>query len=143
MPKSNYLDSAILELLFNGTPIPNLADNAGTSPLLFLYQSLHTASPGAAGDQSSNEAAYPGYARVPWARSSGAWVPTAQQVNPNMVVSFPAASGATSEVETYWGIGTESTGSGRLLYFGTITPSIPMSNGVIPQLSPLSVVTES
>ena len=58
MSKSNAYETAILELLFNATPIANIADNAGTSPLTNLYVSLHTADPGETGTATTNECAY-------------------------------------------------------------------------------------
>ncbi len=55
---------------------------------------------------------------------------------------FPAAT-AGSETKTFWGIGTASTGAGTLLYSGSITPSIVVSNGVTPELTTSSTATES
>jgi len=142
VPKTNTWAADVLDLLFNAVPIANIADNAASSPITNLYVSLHTASPGVSGNQTTNEAAYTGYARVAVARSSSGWVLTGETINPNAVISFPAATGGT-ETETYFGIGTASSGSGVLLYFGTITPNIAVSTGVTPQLSTASSVTES
>ena len=52
MSKSNYLETALLQMIFNGTAIANLADNAGVEPLDVLYVSLHTADPGETGTAS-------------------------------------------------------------------------------------------
>jgi len=142
MPKSNYLDNAFLTLLFNGTSIPNLADGPGTAPLTSLFVALHTANPGPAATQDANEAAYPGYARVPVARSGGGWVVGAELVNPSASIVFPAATGG-AETETYWSIGVAIAGATEILYYGTITPSIAVALGVTPELSTASVVTES
>src|SRR5262245_35265390 len=54
--KANTFDNDLLKLIFNATPIANIADNAATSPLTNLYLSLHTADPGAGGNQTTNEA---------------------------------------------------------------------------------------
>ena len=59
-----------LKLLFQGTAVANIADNAAASPLTNLYAALHTADPGAAGNQTTSEASYSGYARVAVARTS-------------------------------------------------------------------------
>ena len=45
MSKSNAFESALLALIFNGTPIPDLADNDATTPATTLTVALHTADP--------------------------------------------------------------------------------------------------
>jgi len=142
--KSDYLENALLALIFNATAAANIADNAAASPLTNLYVSLHTADPTDAGNQTSSEAAYTGYARVAVARTSGGWTvsgtsPTS--VSPVATISFPAAT-AGSETETFFGIGTASSGAGHLLYAGAISPTIAVSNGVTPQLTTASTITE-
>lgn len=66
--------NALLRHYFHNERIENFGDLAGLrgSPIAgSLFVSLHTAAP--AGGQSSNEAAYTGYARVPIARNDVAW----------------------------------------------------------------------
>lgn len=140
--KGNTFDADLLKLIFNATAISLIADNTATTPLTNLYVSLHTASPGATGNQTTSEAAYTGYARVAVARTSGGWTITGQSVSPVATVAFPAAT-AGSETETFFGVGTASTGAGKLLYFGAISPTIAVANGVTPQLTTASTVTES
>lgn len=109
-----------LKLLFQATAIANIADNAASAPLTNLYLSLHTADPGAGGNQTTNEAAYTSYARVAVARTSGGWGVTGSVTNLAALTSFPAATGG-SESEWFFGIGTvASTGTGKLLYSGPI-----------------------
>ena len=132
----------LLKLVFQSTPVANLADNAATSPLTNLYISLHTADPGVAGAQNTSEAAYTGYARVAVARSAVGWTVTGNSVSPAATIVFPAAT-AGSETETFWGIGVAATGAGTLLYSGSITPGIVVSNGVTPELTTSSTATES
>lgn len=140
--KGNTWAADILALLFNATPVANIAINATSSPLTNLYVSLHTASPTAGGSQTSSEAAYTSYARVAVARTSGGWTITGESVSPVSTIVFPAATGGT-ETEAFWGIGTLSSGAGVLLYFGAISPTIVVSNGVTPELTTASTVTES
>lgn len=141
--KGNTFSNDLLKLILNATAIANIADNAASSPLTNLYFSLHTASPGAAGTQTTNEAAYTSYARVAVARTtSGFTASSSQSSSPVATVGFPAATGG-SETETYAGLGTASSGAGKLLYFGTVTPNIVVSNGVTPQLTTASTITES
>jgi hypothetical protein len=141
MSKSNVLENEILDLLFNGTPIPNLADNASTAPLTELYVALHTADPGEAGDQTANEAAYTSYARVAVARTAGGWTVNGSTVNPTANIDFPQATGG-SETITHWSIGKATSGASDIMYYGTVTPNIAVSNGVTPSLTTASSVTE-
>ena len=138
---SGEFANSLLKLIFNATAYANMADNASSSPFTNLYVSLHTASPGASGSQTTNEAAYTDYARVAVARTSGGWTVTNNAVVPAATITFPAASGG-SETETYFGIGTSSSGAGNLLYFGAISPTIVISNGVTPQLTTSTTISE-
>jgi hypothetical protein len=140
--KSSTFDNDILKLIFNATPIANIADNAATSPLTNLYVSLHTATPAVGGNQTTNEATYTGYARVPVARTTGGWTVTGSSVSPAATISFPAAT-AGSETEAFFAVGTALTGTGKILYFGAISPTVAMANGVTPQLTTSSTITEA
>lgn len=141
MSKSNSLEASILGLLFNATPIANIADNAATSPLTNLYVSLHTADPGEAGSQTTSEATYTSYARVAVARTSGGWVLTGSSISPAAAITFPEATGGTNTI-THFGIGTAASGAGVLLYSGTVTPNLSVSTGVTPLLKTTSTITE-
>ncbi len=141
MSKSNTFENDWLKLVFNATAIANIADNAAASPLANLYVSLHTADPGEAGDQTTSEVAYTSYARVAVARTSGGWTVTANSVSPVATVGFPAGTGGAGTA-THFGVGTASSGAGKLLYSGTITPSIVCGNGITPQLTTASTITE-
>lgn len=129
----------LLKLIFQGTAIANIADNAASAPLTNLYWSLHTADP-SAGNQNTSEAAYTSYARVAAARTSGGFTVSTNTVVPAATVGFPAATGG-SETETYAGIGTASSGTGKILFAGSISPTIVVSNGVTPQLTTASTLT--
>lgn len=142
MAKGNTWSADMLKLLFQAVAVANIADNAGSSPLTSLYVSLHTANPGAGGNQTTSEAAYTGYARVAVARTTSGWSISGETISPVSNIVFPAATGG-SETETYFGIGTASSGAGVLLYSGTITPNIVVSNGVTPELLAASTVVES
>jgi hypothetical protein len=141
MSKSNAFENDLLELIFNGVAIANLADNAASSPLTNLYVSLHTADPGEAGDQSTNEATYTSYARVAVARTAGGWTVTGNSVSPVANIDFPAATGGSGTI-TYFGVGSASSGAGVLYYSGTVTPNISVTAGVTPRLTTASTITE-
>lgn len=117
--KGNTISADWLKLLFRATAIANIADNAASSPLTSLYFSLHTADPGAGGNQTTNEAAYTSYARAAVTRDSSGFGITSQTISPVANVAFPAATGGT-EVETHWSVGTASSGTGKILYSGPI-----------------------
>jgi len=139
--KSNVFENDLLKLIFNGTAISDIADNDATSPLTNLYVSLHTADPGEAGNQSTSEIAYTSYARVAVARNSGGFVVTDNSVSPAAAINFPAGTGGAGTA-THFGIGTDASGAGKLLYSGTVTPNIVCGNGITPQLTTASTITE-
>jgi hypothetical protein len=141
MSKGNTFETDILGLIFNGTPIANLADNAAVSPLTNLYVSLHTADAGEAGSQTTSEAAYTSYARVAVARTSGAWTVASGSVSPVANIDFPIATGG-SETERYFAIGTAASGAGKILYSGAITPNIAVTTNTLPRLTPSTAITE-
>lgn len=141
MSKGNTFENDFLKLVFNATAIANMADNAATSPLTNLYVSLHTADPGEAGDQTTSETAYTSYARVAVARTSGGWTVTNNVVSPAAIINFPACTGGTSTI-THAAVGTASSGTGKILYKGALSPNIAVSSGVTPQLATTSTITE-
>lgn len=142
MSKGNTFENDLLKLIFNATAIANLADNAAASPLTNLYVSLHTADPGEAGDQTTSETAYTGYARIAVARTSGGWTVTAASVSPVANIDFGICTAAPGGAITHFGVGTASSGAGKLLYSGTVTPNITMAANVIPRLTTASTITE-
>ena len=141
MSKTDNFENSLLLLIFNATAIADLAENDGTSPLTALFMSLHTATPGEAGDQTTNEAAYTSYARQSIARTSGGWTVTGNSCSPASDVTFPEATGG-SETETFIGIGTLVSGAGVLYYFGAISPTIVVVTGVAPVIKSTSTITE-
>jgi hypothetical protein len=143
MGKGNTASNNLLKLIFNATNWSLIADNTATTPLTNLYVALHIANPGASGSQTTSEAAYTSYARVAVARTTSGWTASSSEsTSPVAAITFPAATGG-SETETYFSIGTASSGAGSILYSGTVTPNIVVSNGVTPSLTTASTVTEA
>jgi len=138
---TNYANS-LLKLVFTATAFANVADNAAASPFTNVYSSLHTADPGVSGNQTTSECTYTSYARVATARTSGGWTVSTNSVVPAATIAFPAGTGG-SGTATFWGIGTAVSGTGTLWYTGAISPTIVTGNGVTPQLTTASSVTES
>ena len=146
MSKSDTFENDLLKLIFNATAIPNIADNAASAPLTNLYIALHTADPGDNGTQSTSEATYTSYARVAVARTTGGWTAsTVGSTSPVANIDFPAATGPTLPTVvtiTHFSIGVASSGATKILYSGTVTPNINVSNGVQPRLTTASTITE-
>lgn len=141
MSKGNTFENDWLKLIFQATAIANIADNTATAPLTNLFVALHLADPGEAGDQTTSEATYTGYARVAVARTSGGWTVTANSVSPAANISFPAGTGGSGTV-THFSVGVATSGASKALYKGTVTPNIVTGNGVTPVLTTASTVTE-
>jgi hypothetical protein len=140
--KGATFDNDLLKLILNGVGIAGIADNAASSPLTSLYASLHTADPGAGGNQTTSEAVYTSYARQAVSRSPTGFTVAGTNATLTAAVIFPTATGG-SETETFAGIGTALTGAGKILYRGPITPGLAVSSGIAPQLTSGTTVTES
>lgn len=121
----------LLKLIFNATPIAFLASDAAVTPLTNLYVSLHTADPGISGTQSSFEAGYTGYTRVAVARTTIGWSVVNNTVKAVNTISFGECTALPGVPLTHWAIGTASTGIGKKLYSGILTP-VTMRVGTIP-----------
>lgn len=142
MSKSNTFENDLLALIFNATAIANIADNAATSPLTNLYASMHTSDPGEAGDQTTNEIAYTGYARVAIARTSSGFAVSGSSVTLAANVDFPEMTGGAGGTWTHFAIGTASSGTGKILYSGTTDPDHVIQTGNIPRLKTGTTITE-
>lgn len=140
MSKSNTWETGLLALLFNNTAFTLVGDAGGLLPSSTagsLYLSAHTADPGEAGDQTTSEATYTSYARVAIARTAGGWTVSGDQATNAAVISFPQCTGGSSTI-TYLGIGTDSSGAGKLLYSGALqapVTSLAVTNGITPQIA--------
>lgn len=140
MSLSNVFENSALLLLFNATTWANIAINATSSPITNVHASLHTADPGEAGDQTTNESAYTSYARVAVLRTSGGWTVTANSVSPAANIDFPAGTGGSGTV-THCAFGKSLSGAGELWVSGTVTPNIVTGNGVTPRLTTATAFT--
>lgn len=146
MSKSDTWENELLLLLFNNTGSSLHGDatglrNSTTAGQYFV--SLHTADPGDAGTQATNEIGYTSYARVGVNRASGAggFTVSTNSASFASAVTFPAGTGG-SGTATHWGLGCSSSGAGKLLYKGAISPTIVCGTGVTPSINAGTVVTE-
>ena len=140
MSKGDTFENDFLKLIFNAVAIADLAENDSTSPCVNLSVALHTADPGEAGTQATNETAYTGYARVNVARTAGGWTVTGNSVSPAAAIDFGECTASPGAAITHFSVGT-GVGN-KLLYSGTVTPNITMAVGVIPRLKTTSTITE-
>lgn len=125
MSKSNSWENGLLLLLFNNTNFANVGDATGlrgSTTAGSLYISLHTADPGEAGNQSTSEAAYTNYVRIAVARSGAGWTISTNSASNAAAIAF-AQCGATGATITHFGLGTDPSGAGTLLYSNTLGAS--------------------
>lgn len=138
MSKSNSFENLLMSHVFTNAAIANIGDAGGLQPSSAagsLYISLHSADPGEAGAQNTSEMAYTNYARVGVARGTAAWTVSTNQATNAGAITFPAC-GATGGTITYFGVGTSAgTVAGTLLYSGSLSSSLIVSNGVTPSFA--------
>lgn len=142
MAKGLTFSTDILRMVFWNYPITGLCD-AATAPYASIYVSLHTADPTPSGDQSINEISYTGYARVPANRDTSTWAISNGVVTPKNPIVFPQMTGGTGGLVAYWAVGTSHASSGKILYIGSITPSIDVAIGVVPEFDVTTTITET
>ena len=142
MSKSDALENDLLKLILNGTPIANIADNAASSPLTSLYLSLHTADPGEAGTEATNEISYTGYARKAVARNSSGFSVSGNTATLAADQDFPEMTGGTGGTATHWALGVASSGATKVLYKGELDPDITVALGVVPRIKAGTTITE-
>jgi hypothetical protein len=132
MSLSNAMEDYLVNLIFQGTTIPGIADNTASSPNTLLYLSLHTADPGEAGNQGTSEVTYGSYARKSVARTSAGFANSSGGIT-SLVAnqSFPAGTSG-SQTATHLGIGTGASGATLLLMSGALAVSIPVGNVITP-----------
>ncbi len=137
---SNSAESGILTLFFQNTAMANVGNAGGLQPSTVagsIYVALSTGTLTASSTQSTTEAAYTGYARQGVARSSSGWTITSSSptVAENVsAITFPLCTGG-SETETYFSTGQEVSGAGEVYWYGPLTSSLAVSNGITPSFA--------
>ena len=119
MSKSNFLESGFIEAVFGAGSV---------SPGANLFISLHTADPGEAGTQLTNEATFGAYARQSVAVPAG-WTTGVDNAVNAADITFPEATSG-SETITHFAVGDASSGAGNILYFAALTGSVAVTTGV-------------
>lgn len=137
MSATNAFETSLLGLIFTNTDAANVGDATGlrgSTTAGVFWISLHTASPGETGDQTTSETAYTNYARQDEARNTTQWTVTGNTADNDNAITFPqcGASGATL---TDFGIGSASSAAGNLFLYGALTSSLAVSNGITPEFA--------
>ena len=113
MSMSNASETNLLNLLFNNVDWPNVGDAAGlqnSATAGSFYVALHSSDPGDAGNQTTNEVSYTGYARVAVARSAGGFTVSGSQVSNAATVQFGECTAGTATA-THFSVGLLSAGA--------------------------------
>lgn len=134
MPMSNAAAQALGDLIFLNTDWANIGDAGGlqnSAAAGSFYVALHTADPTAAGDQTSSEATYTGYAREAVARTGGGWARSGQTVSNVAAVQFDECTAGSNTV-TYFSIGVASSGASQILAYGALSASRSIAAGDTP-----------
>lgn len=143
MSMSNTMENELLLHYLHNAAMPGIGDAGGLLPSAaagVVYLSLYTADPGEAGTQATNETAYGGYARVAKARSAAGFVVTGNSASPAADVTFGEVTATPGGNITFWGIGDDATGPGKLRFSGPVSPAIVMGVGVVPVLKATSTI---
>lgn len=105
-----------------------------------LYWSLHSAAVPLGGDQTSNEIAYTGYARVAFIRdpTTGLFVASALGVTSNnALVQFGIATGGSFPLTALAAsIGPASSGAGTAILTGLLASPLIINLNVRPEIDP-------
>lgn len=146
MSKGNTFENELLLHIFQNADIADIGDAAGlqnSATAGFLYVSLHTADPGEAGAQTTSEIGYLNYTRVGVTRSSAGWTITNNNtIQPAATIGFPQAGATGGATASFFAVGTASTGAGKILYKGAVSPAIVVSENVTPQLTTATSISE-
>lgn len=128
---TDSFETSILQHIFQNAAIANIGDASGLQPSATagsLFISLHTADPGEAGTQTTNETTFTNYARQGVVRSAGGWTISGNNASNAAAVLFPVV-GATGATITHLGIGVASSGSSLLLFKMALTASRVLATG--------------
>jgi hypothetical protein len=136
MPKATSVCNSILALIFNATAWADIAENDASGPLTNLYLALHTGLPGTGGLQTTNEATYANYARLPVARSTSGWaVPSSGSTSNAALAQFNICNAAGANSITHVSIGKAGSGAGLVLYSGALNSPRTVDDGIQPQFA--------
>lgn len=138
MSMSNAAEAALLDLLFLNIDWAGVGDAGGlqnSAAAGSFHVALHTADPGEAGDQTTSEAAYTGYARVAVARTSGGFTRVGSQVSNTATVQFGECTAGSATV-THYSVGLNASGASQIVYSAPLAATRAISAGITPLFNP-------
>ena len=127
MSFGNAAETEILDLLFRNENFANVGDATGLRGATTsgsLYIALHTADVGEAGDQTTNEISYTGYARVGVIRATSGWTLSGDQISNTSAVTFGQRSDVGTSVASHFSAGLVSSGASLALIKGPLGTSL-------------------
>lgn len=136
MTASNTFENDLALLIFNNIPIANFGDAGGilgSAAAGNLYISLHTSDPGEASDQTTNECDYTSYGRAEVARSVAGFTVAGSSASNAAEVVWPACTGGDVDLATHFGIGTDTSGAGKMVCSGALSSNLSIGIGVTPK----------
>lgn len=122
MSMSNTFENELALLIFNNTNAAGIGDATGlrgSSTAGSFYVSAHTANPGETGTQATSEVTYTGNARTAVARSGSGFTVSGNNITNAAAITLGACTAGTDTI-THWGLGDDSSGAGKLRYYGPI-----------------------
>jgi bifunctional ADP-heptose synthase (sugar kinase/adenylyltransferase) len=135
---STSLDAAnaILNLIYRSVAYADIAENDSSSPATVLDIALHTAAP-VTNLQTSNEAAYGGYARISINRTGTGFSAAAASALSNAALAQFAECTSGSNTITHVSVGK----SGTIIHYGALSASRAVSAGIQPQFAASALVS--
>lgn len=134
---SDFFETALLQHVLQNIAIPNLGDAGGLLPSSSagsVYMSLHTADPGEAGTQATNETSYSGYARIPIVRSTSGWAVSGNTAQNVAAILFPQCIGGSATI-THAAVGYALSGANPIIFSGALSASLIVNPGITPQFA--------
>lgn len=83
------------------------------------------------------------YSRIAVARSGAGFTVSSNAATLAAIASFAAMAGGAGGTVTHFGLGTDSSGAGNLIFFGTVTPNLAVVAGVTPKLDTGTTITQA
>lgn len=144
MGMSSAAAAAVLSLILENASWAGVGDSTGlvgSTVAGHVYVSLHTDDPGADGDQTTNEVAFTGYARLAIVRSGGIWTIGGAPVTATNIglLTFDACTAGSADA-TYAAIGTDPTGAGEIIASGALGSLLPIVANVVPTIQPGALI---
>jgi len=130
-------ETDLLELYFTNAAHPNIGNTAGLQPAGAagsFWISLLTADPEESG-AVTNECVYTGYVRIAVARSGAGWTISGSNCSNAAAITFGEKTAAGDEDATHFGIHTAVSGAGNMIFYGALTATLSISDGVIPEFA--------